>query len=163
MALIDYTLSRACCTDDENDIEFMQLDDPALFCAKGSRPSIIVTNPHKLTPTGDYQFDIYRFMRKEVSSGLVLSEEECIDWNVYIPRTNIFWLHYLTSILLTRMGIPRPAARGRNAASQTEKDCFRQLETVAKTIDPRKKRFGKGPTIESAGNLVEWAKAEKYI
>lgn len=102
-------------------------------------------------------------MRKEVSSGLVPPEEECIDWNVYAPRTNIFWLHYLTNILLTRMGIPRPAARGRNAASQTEKDCFRQLEIVAKAIDPRKKKFGKGPAITSAGDLVGWAKAEKYI
>lgn len=124
----------------------MPLDDPALFSGKG-----------------DYQFDIYRFMRNHLSSGMVPPDEECIDWNVYAPRTNVFWLHYLINLLLTKMGIPKPAARGRNAASETEKECFKTLEVVGKAIDPRKKRFGKLFTIESAGALVKWAVEEGFV
>lgn len=116
------------------------LDDPALFTGKG-----------------DYQFDIYRFMRTHISSGLVPPEEEDIDWNVYAPKTNVFWLHYLTNILLNKKGIPRPAARGRNAASEDEKKAYKELEAIAKMIDPRKKRFGGKGEIECAGELVEWA------
>lgn len=110
--------------------------------------------------TGDYQFDIYRFMRNHVSSGLV---EEWIDWNVYMPRTNLFWLHYLTNILLCKSGLSRPAARGRYAASETEQKCFKQLEVIAKRIDPKKKTFGKQVTLESAQDLVEWAVCEEFL
>lgn len=143
VSLIDYTLSRAICgaTLASAHVQHAPLDDPALFTGKG-----------------DYQFDIYRFMRTHVSSGLVPPEEEDIDWNVYAPKTNVFWLHYLTNILLNKKGIPRPAARGRFAASEVEKKAYKELEQVAKLIDPRKKRFGgKEGTATCAGDLVEWA------
>ncbi|KAA8907348.1 hypothetical protein FN846DRAFT_889905 [Sphaerosporella brunnea] len=148
VALIDYTLSRAYCGDlsGGGDIEFIPLEDPALFTGKG-----------------DYQFDIYRFMRKHLSSGLVPPDEEYIDWNVFAPRTNIFWLHYLVNILLTKMGIPRPAARGRNAASPIEMECFKCLETVGRTIDPRKKSFGKTSPLQSAQELVAWAEGNGWL
>lgn len=142
VSLIDYTLSRAICgaTLASANVQHAPLDDPALFTGKG-----------------DYQFDIYRFMRTHVSSGLVPPEEEDIDWNVYAPKTNVFWLHYLTNILLNKKGIPRPAARGRFAASEVEMKAYKELEQVAKLIDPRKKRFGGKGTAACAGDLVEWA------
>lgn len=148
VSLIDYTLSRAICgtSDSDSETQFAPLDDPALFTGKG-----------------DYQFDIYRFMRTHVSSGLIPPEEEDINWNVYAPRTNVFWLHYLTNILLNKKGIPRPAARGRNAASEGEKKAYKDLEMVAKCIDPRKKRFGSKGEIGCAGELVDWAVAEGML
>lgn len=142
VSLIDYTLSRAICgtTLASAHVQHAPLDDPALFTGKG-----------------DYQFDIYRFMRTHVSSGLVPPEEEDIDWNVYAPKTNVFWLHYLTNILLNKKGIPRPATRGRFTASEEEKKAYKELEQVAKLIDPRKKRFGGKGAVTCAGDLVEWA------
>lgn len=142
VSLIDYTLSRAICgaTPASAHMQHAPLDDPALFTGKG-----------------DYQFDIYRFMRTHISSGIVPPEEEDIDWNVYAPKTNVFWLHYLTNILLNKKGIPRPAARGRFAASETEKKAYKQLEQAAKLIDPRKKKFGAKGAMTCAGDLVEWA------
>ena len=101
-------------------------------------------------------------MRNLVTSGEVPPEEEWIDWNVYVPRTNVFWLHYLTNTLINKMGIPRPAARGRNAASEKEKECYKQLDTVHRLIDPRKKRFG-NVTIEAAGDIVAWAVDQRFF
>jgi hypothetical protein len=166
VALIDYTLSRAYCGDlsGEGDVEFMPLEDPALFDGKGKRRKRALPDESIFTCTpGDYQFDIYRFMRKHLATGLVPPEEEFIDWNVYAPRTNIFWLHYLINILLTKMGIPRPAARGRNAATEREKECFKQLDTVGRAIDPRKKNFGKAAPIESTQQLLDWAVGNDII
>ena len=114
------------------------------------------------TRSGDYQFDIYRFMRDHLLSVQALPEEGSIDWTVYTPRTNVFWLHYLTNLLLNKMQIPRPVVRGRNASSETEKNCHKRLETVSRAIDPRKKRTGT-VTIESAQHLLEWAVEEGVI
>ncbi|GJJ72945.1 serine/threonine-protein kinase haspin [Entomortierella parvispora] len=46
----------------------------------------------------DYQFEIYRKMRKQVAR----------DWAASCPRTNLFWLHYLADKLLTEKGLDRP-------------------------------------------------------
>lgn len=49
-------------------------EDPALFAAHG-----------------DYQFEIYRMMRDHV----------CGDWSGFHPKTNVYWLHYLTDKLVS--------------------------------------------------------------
>ncbi|KAI5840035.1 hypothetical protein DFP73DRAFT_469357, partial [Morchella snyderi] len=91
VSLIDYTLSRALCPPttpaSKPRAHFAALDDPALFSGKG-----------------DYQFDIYRFMRTHLSSGEE-EQEGHINWDVYAPRTNVFWLHYLACVLLRRKGL----------------------------------------------------------
>ncbi|CUS09873.1 unnamed protein product [Tuber aestivum] len=147
VALIDYTLSRAVCGNGEDgdvSVEFAPLDDNALF-----------------TGRGDYQFDIYRFMRSHLRTGLADPSEEWIDWNVYTPKTNTYWLHYLTNILLNRKQIPRPAARGKNAATGEQRKCYKNLETVTKVLDPRKRKFGKDQVdCGSAVEFVEWAVKE---
>lgn len=64
--IIDFTLSRmvydGCCFFDD------LANDPDLFVA-----------------TGDYQFDIYRFMRDKVEN----------QFERFEPYTNIMWLHYV--------------------------------------------------------------------
>nr|XP_020457787.1 serine/threonine-protein kinase haspin-like [Monopterus albus] len=40
---------------------------------------------------GDYQFEIYRLMRKENGN----------NWSEYHPHSNVLWLHYLCSKLLS--------------------------------------------------------------
>merc|ERR1712080_172751 len=63
--IIDYTLSRmlhrGCIV--YNNLE----EDPELFTGKG-----------------DYQFDVYRLMRKKLKK----------KWDAYEPFTNVLWLHY---------------------------------------------------------------------
>lgn len=45
------------------------------------------------TGEGDYQFEIYRLMRKE--------NNNC--WGDYHPYNNVLWLHYLTDKILKQM------------------------------------------------------------
>ncbi|KAL0270272.1 UNVERIFIED_CONTAM: hypothetical protein PYX00_007738 [Menopon gallinae] len=72
LSVIDFTLSRisydGCCI--YNDLSV----DPTLF-----------------TSHGDYQFDIYRMMKEEVSN----------DWSLFRPKTNLFWLHYVADKMIT--------------------------------------------------------------
>ncbi|KQS61772.1 uncharacterized protein Dere_GG26619 [Drosophila erecta] len=71
MTIIDYTLSRItinnCCY--FNDLS----SDEELFQA-----------------TGDYQYDVYRMMRKELKN----------NWSSFSPKTNILWLSYVIVKLL---------------------------------------------------------------
>lgn len=100
-------------------------------------------------------------MRNHLRTGLAEPSEEWIDWNVYTPKTNTYWLHYLTNILLNKKQIPRPAARGRNAATEEQKRCYKNLETAAKILDPRKRKFGKDQAdCGSVMEFVEWAVKE---
>ncbi|KAL7273791.1 hypothetical protein RUND412_003333 [Rhizina undulata] len=159
-SIIDYTLSRAYCGPPveeftENDpfpeLELMELgplDDPALF-----------------TGQGDYQFEIYRLMRGHVTGWYEYDDEDekvVVDWNVYAPKTNVYWLHYVADVLLRRKGLAKPATRGRFAAAEEELRCWEELGRVARWIDPRRRRR-KGEAemdVASAAELVEIAMEE---
>ena len=39
---------------------------------------------------GDYQYEIYRMMRKELGG----------KWELHSPKTNVFWIHYLVSKMI---------------------------------------------------------------
>ncbi|ANB14580.1 protein kinase ALK2 [Sugiyamaella lignohabitans] len=116
VTLIDYTLSRA--MTDDGTVVFTRLDHPDFFRGKG-----------------DYQFDIYRFMRTFIggasasylspnpanhatqlastSPGLghpspdLAKLNQQTNWSLFCPRTNILWLHYLVDKLLNAKSLPR--------------------------------------------------------
>ncbi|CAJ0844696.1 7448_t:CDS:2, partial [Entrophospora sp. SA101] len=76
--VIDYTLSRI---EHDNEIVYVNLSDESYF-----------------TSEGDYQYDIYRMMRKETNG----------DWKSFNSKTNVFWLHYLSDKLLKEKNLPIP-------------------------------------------------------
>lgn len=72
--IIDYTLSR------------LERDGIVVFCDISAEEDLF-------TGEGDYQFEIYRLMRKE--------NRNC--WGEYHPYNNVLWLHYLTDKILNHM------------------------------------------------------------
>jgi serine/threonine-protein kinase haspin len=104
--LIDYTLSRL---NEGDTVIFTGLDHPDFFKGKG-----------------DYQFDIYRFMRNEIQSRC----EKQIDWSIFTPRTNLYWLHYVLLKIIN----------GKSIKKRSKDHSFRKLEYLAKCLDPRRKR-----------------------
>lgn len=72
--IIDYTLSR------------LERDGIVVFCD-------ISMDEDLFSGKGDYQFEIYRLMRKE--------NNNC--WGEYHPYNNVLWLHYLTDKILKQM------------------------------------------------------------
>lgn len=76
--IIDYTLSR------------LERDGIVIFCD-------ISKDEDLFTGEGDYQFEIYRLMRKE--------NNNC--WDEYHPYNNVLWLHYLTDKILKEMTYKR--------------------------------------------------------
>ncbi|KAI8485608.1 Serine/threonine-protein kinase haspin [Branchiostoma belcheri] len=71
--IIDFTLSR------------MQKDGQPLYCDLSADPTLFEGK-------GDYQFDIYREMKKENQD----------NWKRHHPYTNVLWLHYLADKLLNK-------------------------------------------------------------
>ncbi|XP_047222947.1 uncharacterized protein haspin isoform X3 [Girardinichthys multiradiatus] len=70
--IIDYSLSR------------LEIDDLTVSCD--------ISNDEELfMGQGDYQFEIYRLMRQDNGN----------EWSSYHPHTNVLWLHYLCSKLLS--------------------------------------------------------------
>lgn len=70
--IIDYSLSR------------LEIDELTVSCD--------ISNDEELfMGQGDYQFEIYRLMRQENRN----------NWATYHPHTNVQWLHYLCSKLLS--------------------------------------------------------------
>ncbi|XP_062031016.1 serine/threonine-protein kinase haspin [Lepus europaeus] len=72
--IIDYTLSR------------LERDGVVVFCD-------VSRDEDLFSGEGDYQFEIYRLMRKE--------NNNC--WGEYHPYNNVLWLHYLTDKILKQM------------------------------------------------------------
>ncbi|XP_045902288.1 uncharacterized protein haspin [Micropterus dolomieu] len=70
--IIDYSLSR------------LEIDDLTVSCDISKDEELFMGQ-------GDYQFDIYRMMRQENGN----------NWSSYHPHTNVLWLHYLCSKLLS--------------------------------------------------------------
>ncbi|XP_077460797.1 uncharacterized protein haspin [Stigmatopora argus] len=81
--IIDYSLSR------------LEIDGLTVSCD--------ISNDEELfMGQGDYQFDIYRNMKEENGN----------NWEEYRPHSNVLWLHYLSSKLLS-MRYRRPTFKGK--------------------------------------------------
>uniref|UniRef100_UPI003AACD941 serine/threonine-protein kinase haspin n=1 Tax=Centroberyx gerrardi TaxID=166262 RepID=UPI003AACD941 len=80
--IIDYSLSR------------LEIDGLTVSCDISADEELFMGQ-------GDYQFDIYRLMRQENGN----------NWSNYQPHSNVLWLHYLCSKLLS-MKYRRPGGKG---------------------------------------------------
>ncbi|KAL6092487.1 hypothetical protein STEG23_019216 [Scotinomys teguina] len=89
--IIDYTLSR------------LERDGIVVFCDISAEEELF-------TGEGDYQFEIYRLMRKESRN----------HWGEYHPYSNVLWLHYLTDKILNHMSFKTKCQT--TAMKQVKKD-----------------------------------------
>lgn len=78
--------------------------------------------------TGDYQFDIYRLMRK------------CLDdeWTRFNPKTNVLWVHYVVDKLVC--GVRYQSSKTRNHCNAIDKlmairDTVVDYQSAASLVD----------------------------
>lgn len=90
--IIDFTLSRMVTTNGARLYQDLAHDDE-LFSA-----------------SGDYQFDIYRFMKSRLEN----------HWERFEPYTNLLWLHYLVDKMIN-------GARYKNSKSRKHRNAIDQL------------------------------------
>jgi serine/threonine-protein kinase haspin len=122
ITLIDYTLSRINAeTSGRTATIHTRLDQPEFFRGKG-----------------DYQLDVYRFMRNNILSNGPSPDDGSapntptslrsntygtgVDWSVYVPKTNVYWLHYVAERLINHKGLRSANPAGtlrRNGASSS--------------------------------------------
>ncbi|KAG7485277.1 serine serine/threonine-protein kinase haspin [Solea senegalensis] len=95
--IIDYSLSR------------LEIDDLTVSCDISKDEELFMGQ-------GDYQFDIYRLMRQENGN----------EWSVYRPHTNVLWLHYLCSKLLSM----KYRGSGGRGAKDTREELTRFYDNV---------------------------------
>lgn len=74
-------------------------------------------DPDLFTATGDYQFEIYRLMKKRIND----------DWQKFEPYTNILWLDYILEKMITQLRYLR-------TNSKTHKNHLRKLSQIRKKI-----------------------------
>uniref|UniRef100_A0A182IPX7 non-specific serine/threonine protein kinase n=1 Tax=Anopheles atroparvus TaxID=41427 RepID=A0A182IPX7_ANOAO len=92
-SIIDYTLSR------------IVYNGLCLF-------NDLSTDEELFTAEGDYQFEIYRKMKTALQN----------QWNVYSPKTNVFWLHYLIDKLISLRNYRERSSKGHRAAMKSMKE-----------------------------------------
>ncbi|EEB17107.1 conserved hypothetical protein [Pediculus humanus corporis] len=98
VSIIDFTLSRVvhedCCV--FNDLSL----DPTLFQSHG-----------------DYQFEIYRMMQRELND----------DWSLFKPKNNIYWLHYTLDKMIKMV-------KYKKKTTQVHKKYMKELKTLESVI-----------------------------
>ncbi|CAJ0596800.1 unnamed protein product [Cylicocyclus nassatus] len=72
------------------------------------------------TGSGDYQFDIYRMMRHENQG----------DWLSFNPKTNCFWLHYLSKYLISKQKCRKAIPKKRKQVLQSVWDQLLNFDSV---------------------------------
>ncbi|XP_014249262.1 uncharacterized protein LOC106666517 isoform X2 [Cimex lectularius] len=81
--IIDFTLSRV-----------LYKEDIPIYCDIGKDPEMFIA-------TGDYQFDIYRHMKKDLNN----------EWDIFEPKTNVRWLHYVLDKMIKEVKYKRKSAK----------------------------------------------------
>ncbi|XP_077380736.1 uncharacterized protein haspin isoform X2 [Festucalex cinctus] len=94
--IIDYSLSR------------LEIDGLTVSCD-------IANDEELFLGQGDYQFDIYRLMREENGN----------KWSDYHPHSNVLWLHYLCSKLLSMTYRGKGSKYARKELSRFHDDILR--------------------------------------
>ncbi|XP_044525415.1 serine/threonine-protein kinase haspin [Gracilinanus agilis] len=97
--IIDYTLSR------------LEKDGLVVFCDISQEQELFQGE-------GDYQFDIYRLMKKHSQN----------HWAHYQPYSNVLWLHYLADKVLREMTFKR------KATSAAMRQVKRQIEAFCQSV-----------------------------
>ncbi|ETN69955.1 hypothetical protein NECAME_14987 [Necator americanus] len=99
--LIDFTLSR------------MRKEETTIF-------RDLESDEELFAGTGDYQFDIYRMMRHENQG----------DWLTFTPKTNCFWLHYLSKQLISKRKCKKAIPKKRRQTLQEMWDQLLNFDTL---------------------------------
>ncbi|KAJ4479254.1 other/Haspin protein kinase [Lentinula aciculospora] len=123
---------------------------------------------------GDYQFDIYRMMKKQNQD----------NWDTFTPSTNVLWLHYLLTKLLHSKKLRAPAAPRQgvlNSSSQfTERECYECLVDIehwiakltkpllASTKNTKSKKRSAAPKVSDApplcaGEILEYGIKKRWV
>ncbi|KAJ3756463.1 hypothetical protein EV360DRAFT_84929 [Lentinula raphanica] len=123
---------------------------------------------------GDYQFDIYRMMKKQNNG----------TWEAFNPSTNVLWLHYVVTKLLHSKGLRAPTVprQGVHSSSSqfTERECYECLVDIeqwlakftkpilASTKKAKTKKKSEAPKVGSAsplcaGEIVEYALKRGWV
>lgn len=99
--------------------------------------------------TDDYQFDIYRKMR-DITRG---------NWSEYHPRTNAFWLHYLSHQLLFCKGLKKPRRSNKDNVESVEQAAHKRLHDFwTNGLEKAARKSQSQVVMTSAGDVVEWMK-----
>ncbi|XP_060530058.1 serine/threonine-protein kinase haspin homolog isoform X2 [Cylas formicarius] len=96
--IIDFTLSR------------IEHDGVVIYNDLGQDPELFVAQ-------GDYQFEVYRLMRRRNGN----------DWEKFEPYSNTLWLHYIVDKSIT-------ALRYKNVNTKVHKDNIDKLKEIRDTI-----------------------------
>jgi len=116
---------------------------------------------------GDYQFDIYRMMRKH-------NEDK---WAEFHSLTNVMWLHYLSVKLLKSKNIKPPSVASRKSqiarsplSNSVERTCYTCLAEIEKllglAVQPRKASRGRLTVTQhfkSALDVVDYGRLRNWI
>lgn len=124
VTLIDYTLSRA------------TLSNGAVVCNR-------MTDQGIFSGDDDLQFDVYRWMREEMSEQNPHSKK----WEAFVPMTNVLWLYHLLEKLM--------ALSTRSEVCGDERSLWESLNELKCQINPNNKHNKRHASATDVVNHVQ--------
>ena len=141
VTIIDYTLSRA--TLEDSRTIFNPMEDEAIFDGQGADPDEVL------------QYDTYRSMRQLVQKSSVTpakGSKNNVQWEAYVPATNILWLYYLLKTLLRHTA--SDSAQD-DLAAEEDAEIREDLKRLCRKLGPGNSKRG---GYKSAIDLVNLAR-----